>query len=606
MQERANGHQGARADQRPLAGGHRRGRAGHRRVPLRPLRSRAQGTGAGTLGGRPGNLVALDFDVARQIWPPRGSGPSGWRPCFSAWCCWCTGCAADGARGTPWPARTRVLMVDDQVLAASLARRARTDAAVGPGQVLVTVHGERVEVQLSPTSGTPVKPGRGHRGTGGRAAAEPCRTLPAHQRPDCRTRGGRAMNQTPRLLNRILLAVLGAGAAAAGVNLALVAGFRRVCRRDGGRRRRMLAAGSTRCWPQTTLPGQKDSWLWILVAALLICANPADAVVDRRPGQGPRRGLRLRVPCRGADAGPGGDLAGRGGTGAAALPGPAQRRAVHQCQRVGPGARVRVCASRSSRARAPPPGRWAGRCPGRAAGPAGTGRLGASGHLPGGRARVRALRGPSASCSRRATAWMAMTAMTNNAVSPRTEGRAARGATCVPPKPPHIRAGMRWEGSAWRWGSQPPRRRSAGGAPTASRAARGNCLSPPTAGPLRPDAAKILADSSRFSSVFAALSSTMTSAGCRAGAPARYSPMATPSARGSSCALPAGGNQQWAGRGVAGRSAGPCPGGCAAAAEPCRRSAASPAPRYPAANSGTACARRRSRRQGKPRKTTPK
>ena len=51
-----------------------------------------------------------------------------------------------------------ILIVDDQVLAASLARRARVEAGVGPGQVLVTVNGERVEVQLSPTSGTPVNP----------------------------------------------------------------------------------------------------------------------------------------------------------------------------------------------------------------------------------------------------------------------------------------------------------------------------------------------------------------------------------------------------------------------------------------------------------------
>lgn len=51
-----------------------------------------------------------------------------------------------------------ILIVDDQVLAASLARRARAEAGVGPGQVLVTVNGERVEVQLSPTSGTPVNP----------------------------------------------------------------------------------------------------------------------------------------------------------------------------------------------------------------------------------------------------------------------------------------------------------------------------------------------------------------------------------------------------------------------------------------------------------------
>ena len=51
-----------------------------------------------------------------------------------------------------------VLIVDDQVLAAGLARRARAEAGVGRGQALVTVHRDRVEVQLSPTSGIPVNP----------------------------------------------------------------------------------------------------------------------------------------------------------------------------------------------------------------------------------------------------------------------------------------------------------------------------------------------------------------------------------------------------------------------------------------------------------------
>lgn len=51
-----------------------------------------------------------------------------------------------------------ILIVDDQVLAAGLARRARSAAGVGPGQALVTVHRERVEVQLSPTSGSPIDP----------------------------------------------------------------------------------------------------------------------------------------------------------------------------------------------------------------------------------------------------------------------------------------------------------------------------------------------------------------------------------------------------------------------------------------------------------------
>ena len=51
-----------------------------------------------------------------------------------------------------------VLIMDDQVLAATLARRARLEAAVGPGQVLVVVNREQIDVQVRPTSGTPLDP----------------------------------------------------------------------------------------------------------------------------------------------------------------------------------------------------------------------------------------------------------------------------------------------------------------------------------------------------------------------------------------------------------------------------------------------------------------
>ena len=51
-----------------------------------------------------------------------------------------------------------VLVMDDQVLAATLARRARREAAVGPGQVLVVVNREQIDVQVRPTSGTPLDP----------------------------------------------------------------------------------------------------------------------------------------------------------------------------------------------------------------------------------------------------------------------------------------------------------------------------------------------------------------------------------------------------------------------------------------------------------------
>lgn len=54
------------------------------------------------------------------------------------------------------PDARAVVIVDAQVLAASLARRARMEAGVNPDQVLVTVSRRVVRVQLRPTSGIPV------------------------------------------------------------------------------------------------------------------------------------------------------------------------------------------------------------------------------------------------------------------------------------------------------------------------------------------------------------------------------------------------------------------------------------------------------------------
>lgn len=78
------------------------------------------------------------------------------------------------------------------------------------------------------------------------------------------------MNRTPRLLNRIVLAVVGFVLLAGGVNMLLVAGlpgyagtWRRGATEVGAWFDRLLAS--------YTLPGQKDSWLWIVVTALLIC-----------------------------------------------------------------------------------------------------------------------------------------------------------------------------------------------------------------------------------------------------------------------------------------------------------------------------------------------
>ncbi|MGF9663761.1 hypothetical protein AAIH25_18045 [Arthrobacter crystallopoietes] len=73
------------------------------------------------------------------------------------------------------------------------------------------------------------------------------------------------MNQTPRTLNRILLAIIGLALALAGglaVALAAVPGlsgwWRLTTERAGAAVESLLAA--------TTLPGQRDSWLWIVLA----------------------------------------------------------------------------------------------------------------------------------------------------------------------------------------------------------------------------------------------------------------------------------------------------------------------------------------------------
>ena len=54
------------------------------------------------------------------------------------------------------PNARAAVVVDSEILAATLARRARLAAGVGPEQVLVTVGRRRVEVSVRPTSGIPV------------------------------------------------------------------------------------------------------------------------------------------------------------------------------------------------------------------------------------------------------------------------------------------------------------------------------------------------------------------------------------------------------------------------------------------------------------------
>ncbi|MUK01576.1 hypothetical protein GM708_06325 [Vibrio cholerae] len=57
------------------------------------------------------------------------------------------------------PNERAAVVVDAEVVASSLARRARIAAGVAPEQVLVTVGRSSVEVRVRPTSGIPVDPG---------------------------------------------------------------------------------------------------------------------------------------------------------------------------------------------------------------------------------------------------------------------------------------------------------------------------------------------------------------------------------------------------------------------------------------------------------------
>ncbi|MFF5792870.1 hypothetical protein ACFY5D_12545 [Paeniglutamicibacter sp. NPDC012692] len=77
------------------------------------------------------------------------------------------------------------------------------------------------------------------------------------------------MNQTPRLLNRILLGIFGVLLLALGIHLLLIAGVPDYARGWRGLADAVYGSGR-QILLATTLPGQKESWLWIIVAALLI------------------------------------------------------------------------------------------------------------------------------------------------------------------------------------------------------------------------------------------------------------------------------------------------------------------------------------------------
>lgn len=76
------------------------------------------------------------------------------------------------------------------------------------------------------------------------------------------------MNQTPRTLNRVLLAIFGlalmlAGVLTAGLTVPAVARWWQATAAA-------IGEDLARLLERTTLPGQRDSWLWIVVALLMV------------------------------------------------------------------------------------------------------------------------------------------------------------------------------------------------------------------------------------------------------------------------------------------------------------------------------------------------
>lgn len=76
------------------------------------------------------------------------------------------------------------------------------------------------------------------------------------------------MNSTPRVLNRILIGILGLKLLAVGVLLLLIATVPAVARWWQGWSSGMWGI-ALQAFEQTPLPGRRESWLWMIVAAVL-------------------------------------------------------------------------------------------------------------------------------------------------------------------------------------------------------------------------------------------------------------------------------------------------------------------------------------------------
>ncbi|MHA7179961.1 hypothetical protein ACX80J_07565 [Arthrobacter sp. MDB2-24] len=118
------------------------------------------------------------------------------------------------------------------------------------------------------------------------------------------------MNTTPRLLNRLVLAVIGLlllAAGAAGLSVltlpAVAAWWGSTAPRVGG--------GIDRVRRATTLEGQSDTWLWLALAAALLVLIVLLALWIAAQGRG-RTGLFASVDWRAGSSSGGRDARGRG------------------------------------------------------------------------------------------------------------------------------------------------------------------------------------------------------------------------------------------------------------------------------------------------------
>ena len=168
------------------------------------------------------------------------------------------------------PDRRAAVVVDDEVIASALARRARLAANVTQEQVMVIVSQE---------PGARQRPADLRRAAAHRTPSlRPCARELQEMAPVAHAggadqrghgRGDRGMNSTPRVLNRILIGILGIKLLAIGVLLILLATVPAVERWWHALVGRRLGIWRD-LFERTRFPGRQESWLWIVIVLLLV------------------------------------------------------------------------------------------------------------------------------------------------------------------------------------------------------------------------------------------------------------------------------------------------------------------------------------------------